>query len=105
MDIDEVISRIEDHMVVHKMRESPNAVHITEALEIAINFLKEHRWHDLTKDPNDVPAQEENEKWHVVLDNLGNKCFYDNIINKWRRPETLDIIEPTAWCEVSKFKS
>mgnify|MGYP006809214035 CR=1 FL=1 len=34
MDIDEVISRIENHMVVHKMHELHRAVHITEALEI-----------------------------------------------------------------------
>jgi hypothetical protein len=105
MDIDEAISRIEKHMVVHKMHELHNAVYITEALENAIGFLKEHKWHDLTKNPNDVPIQEKNEKWHIVLDNFGNKCFYDNIINKWRRPETLDVIEPTAWCEVPKFKS
>lgn len=56
MDIDEVNSRIENHMVVHKMHELHRAVHITEALENAIGFLKEHKWHDLTKDPNGVPA-------------------------------------------------
>lgn len=61
------------------------------------------KWHDLRKDPNDVPFQEKNKKWHIVLDNFGNKCFYDNIINKWRRLETLDIIEPTAWCEIPKY--
>lgn len=61
-------------------------------------------WHDLTKNPNDIPIQEKNEKWHIVLDNFGNKCFYDNLINKWRRPETWDIIEPTAWCEVPTLK-
>lgn len=48
--------------------------------------------------------KKKNEKWHIVLDNFGNKCYYDNIINKWRRPETLFIIEPTAWCEVPTLK-
>lgn len=77
-----------------------------EVIDIFLAGLKASKepWHDLREDPYDVPLQEKNEKWHIVLDNFGNKCFYDNIINRWRRPETLDIIEPTAWCEVPTFE-
>lgn len=105
MEMDEVIERVKKHMVVHHMMEYPRAYYITQALNTAIDFCEKHKWHNLSKNPNDLPTQEKDEKWHIVLDNFGNKCFYDNIINKWRRPETLDIIEPTAWCEVPKFKS
>ena len=100
MDIDEVISRIEDHMVVHKMRESPNAVHITKALESAINFLKEHRWHDLRKNPNDLPED-------CAINQDGKRVMYDSTNKVWRNDDADEYIcdDPIAWCEIPMFES
>ena len=39
MTFNEAAKRIEDHMIVHKLAEHPNAVYITEALEMAIRLL------------------------------------------------------------------
>ena len=39
MDRIEAMKRIEDHMRVHHMKESPNCMHITEALKMALNAL------------------------------------------------------------------
>ena len=39
MDIIEARKRIEDHMRVHHMKESPNCIYITEALQMALNIM------------------------------------------------------------------
>ena len=44
MTIDNVISCLEKHNEIHS-RQEPRAYYITKALNIAIDFLKNHRWH------------------------------------------------------------
>ena len=39
MDIIEARQRIEDHMRAHHMKESPNCIYITEALQMALNIM------------------------------------------------------------------
>ena len=109
MEINEVISRIENHMVVHKMREFPNAVHITEALEIAINFLKEHRWHDLRENPNDLPSMIKDERmisdsvW-IHIENWGTEVgYYDYRKNAWIVRCRIVNLNVLAWIDIPKF--
>ncbi len=44
MTIDDVIASLEKHNEIHS-RQEPRAYYITKALNIAIDFLKNHRWH------------------------------------------------------------
>lgn len=59
--------------------------------------LKEFEWHDLEKNPNDLPSDN-----RTVLDENGNKVYYDYDIKYWRYDdEDLHITTPPiAWCEL-----
>lgn len=48
MTIDDVITCLENHNEIHS-RQEPRAYYITKALNIAIDFLKNHRWHYLSR--------------------------------------------------------
>lgn len=51
MTIDDVIASLENHNEIHS-RQEPRAYYITKALNIAIDFLKNHRWHYPSKMEN-----------------------------------------------------
>lgn len=65
------------------------------------------KWHDLRKDPNDLPI-----KTDQYLTNDGDICIYNTDCKKWRTIrcmacwyfDWLDDGEVTAWCEIPKFK-
>ena len=63
---------------------------------------KEHEWHDLRKDPNDLPKDKHN-VWCKFLDQYG-EGWYDKDTNTWTliyRDYHVHCIE--AWCELPIF--
>ena len=68
------------------------------------------QWHDLRKDPNDLPQKVEDERqisdtvW-IHIDNWGTEeGYYDYSLKSWIvrcRIVNLDVI---AWCEIPQFK-
>lgn len=58
-------------------------------------------WHNLRKNPNDLPKR----KGNVVLNQDGDKVTYDYFEGRWRWLDgTADGLEMIAWCEVPKLK-
>lgn len=58
----------------------------------------ETRWHDLRKDPSDLPVGE-------VLNQDGKVVWYDGGIGVWRCTENDTICSSIiAWCEIPTFK-
>ena len=47
---EEAIARIEDHKIAHKMNE-PRAIYISEALDVAIQAIKQITWIPITERP------------------------------------------------------
>ena len=68
------------------------------------------QWHDLRKDPNDLPKDDEN---YICLLEEGHKfeCYYDPTTKKWYDNFFHHDIEygyyqskVIAWCEIPQFK-
>ena len=60
-------------------------------------------WHDLRKDPNDLP---ESSPFHEVLNENGMKMYYDDVLKKWNMFTQHGIVQarpPIAWCEIPQF--
>lgn len=63
----------------------------------------ETKWHDLKKDPSDLP-----EPYATVLDEDGNKITYQGG-SEWTfysdyYEMDIEAIKPVAWCEIPTFK-
>lgn len=61
-------------------------------------------WHDLRKNPNDLP---ESSIFNEVLNENGMKVFYDDINKTWCmffNNYIVKAITPKLWCEIPKFK-
>ena len=61
------------------------------------------QWHDLRKDPNDLPKSS---PFHEVLDENGMKMYYDDVLKKWNMFTQNGIVQarpPIAWCEIPTF--
>lgn len=62
-------------------------------------------WHDLQKNPHDVPL--ESSIFHEVLDQDGMKTFWDNMSKCWKMFFNGNIVKanaPLYWCEIPKFE-
>lgn len=64
---------------------------------------RETKWHDLKKDPSDLP-----EPYATVLDEDGNKITYRGE-SEWTfysdyYEMDIEAIKPVAWCEIPTFK-
>ena len=56
-------------------------------------------WHDLRKDPNDLPKD-----CYDVLDEAGYRVFYHHKEGVWKNASGSKIVEVIAWCEIPQFK-
>ena len=57
------------------------------------------QWHDLRKDPNDLPKD-----CYDVLDEAGYKVFYHHKEGVWKNASGSKIVKVIAWCEIPQFK-
>lgn len=61
-------------------------------------------WHDLRKNPNDLPVAS---IFNEVLNENGNKVFYDDINKTWNMFFNNSIVRantPNFWCEIPNLK-
>lgn len=58
------------------------------------------KWHDLRKDPNDLP-----ESYMSILNQDGEKVMYDYSCKVWRCDDADEYIcdTPIAWCEIPEY--
>lgn len=68
---------------------------------------RKEKWHDLRKDPNDLPPKEDiNSSYSIdVFTDTEAKAFYSYYDGVWRREsDGFRIPEVIAWTELPKFK-
>lgn len=61
-------------------------------------------WHDLETNPNDLPVAS---MFNEVLNENGNKVFYDDINKTWNMFFNNSIVRantPNFWCEIPSIK-
>lgn len=64
------------------------------------------KWHDLRKDPNDLPKLENKHfSWSTTVTNQdGIACHYNYDKHCWETPFVTEIEGVTFWCELPKFE-
>ena len=89
------------------------------------DYNKANEWHNLRKNPNDLPERKQVPQWHKVADadlpeaenhfwsrtvliktNKGSSIigFYDHANKAWYEKSTDDIVYGViAWCEIPKY--
>ena len=82
-------------MDVHLQYEEEYQLYLAGATENSV------QWHDLRKDPNDVPKRNGN----VVQNQDGDKVTYDYRQKQWRWTDGgTDGLKMIAWCEVPRLE-
>ena len=72
---------------------------IEEAFLAGLKVARQEKWHDLRKNPKDLPSISS-----MVLDEHGSKVEYFGRDIWWRGyPDYTEIDPPIAWCEIPKF--
>lgn len=60
-------------------------------------------WHDLRKNPNDLP-EKINFISKTVVNQIGTPCHYNYDLKCWQNWSYIKIDTPIVWCEIPKFK-
>ena len=78
-----------------------DSIDIQEAFLAGLKAARQEMWHDLRKDPNDLP-----EIYMSVLNQNGMNVMYDYTNKVWRNDDADEYIcdDPIAWCEIPTFK-
>lgn len=72
--------------------------------------LDKYRWHDLRKDPNDLPK--ESKQVLVIFDNGDVSAAFmtlhgrigNRVIKSWTGYKNVPLEYPIAWCEINPFE-
>ena len=72
---------------------------IAEAYFAGLKAARQEMWHDLRKNPNDLPED-------CVINQDGKRVLYDYTKKVWRNDDADEYIcdDPIAWCEIPVFK-
>ena len=74
---------------------------VEEAYLAGLKAARKEMWHDLRKNPNDLP-----EIYMGVLNQNGMNVVYDYTNKVWSNDDTDEYIcdDPIAWCEIPTFE-
>ena len=74
---------------------------VEEAYLAGLKAARQEMWHDLRKNPNDLP-----EIYMGVLNQNGMNVVYDYTNKVWRDDNADEYIcdDPIAWCEIPTFE-
>ena len=74
---------------------------VEEAYLAGLKAARQEMWHDLRKNPNDLP-----EIYMGVLNQNGMNVVYDYTNKVWRNDNADEYIcdDPIAWCEIPTFE-
>ena len=80
-------------------REPLDEIDIQEAFLAGLKAARKEMWHDLRKNPNDLPED-------CAINQDGKRVLYDHINKVWRNDDADEYIcdDPIAWCEIPTFK-
>lgn len=79
---------------------------VIELIAIGLAEGRKEKWHDLRKDPNDLPKLADKRfPWSITVSNQnGEACEYNYRLSHWQNCLSAEIDEPIAWCELPKFE-
>ena len=74
---------------------------LEEAYLAGIKAASKEKWHDLRKNPKDLPDACLN-----IVNQDGDKVRYDYVYEVWRTDDANDYIcdDPIVWCEIPTFE-
>lgn len=62
-------------------------------------------WHDLRKNPEDLPDKGRVAFSHVVMTNEGFREYCNTFTGEWFVAGTFELVDkPRAWCEIPRFE-
>ena len=72
---------------------------VEEAFLAGLKAARKEKWHDLRKNPNDLPED-------CVINQDGKRVLYDHINKVWRNDDSDEYIcdDPIAWREIPTFE-
>ena len=72
---------------------------IEKAVLYGLTEGRKEKWHDLRKNPNDLPED-------CVINQDGKRVLYDSTNKVWRNDDADEYIcdDPIAWCEIPTFE-
>ena len=72
---------------------------IEKAVLYGLTEGRKEKWHDLRKNPNDLPED-------CAINQDGKRVLYDHINKVWRNDDADEYIcdDPIAWCEIPTFE-
>ena len=72
---------------------------IEKAVLYGLTEGRKEKWHDLRKNPNDLPED-------CVINQDGKRVLYDRINKVWRNDDADEYIcdDPILWCEIPTFE-
>ena len=75
-----------------------DSIDIQQAYIAGLQIGRQEKWHDLRKNPNDLPED-------CAIDQDGKRVLYDHINKVWRNDDADEYIcdDPIAWCEIPKY--
>lgn len=73
---------------------------IEKAVLYGLTEGRKEKWHDLRKNPNDLPED-------CVINQDGKRVLYDHINKVWRNDDADEYIcdDPIAWCDIPTFEA
>lgn len=73
---------------------------VEEAYLAGLKAARKEMWHDLRKNPNDLPED-------CAINQDGKRVLYDRINKVWRNDDADEYIcdDPIAWCEIPTFEA
>lgn len=69
-----------------------------------VNQIVTNEWHDLRKNPNDLPENMGGGLSRTVVNQIGTPCHYSYDFKCWQNWSYIKIETPVAWCDIPKFK-
>lgn len=75
-----------------------DSIDIQQAYIAGLQIGRQEKWHDLRKNPNDLPED-------CAINQDGKRVLYDHINKVWRNDDADEYIcdDPIAWCEIPKY--
>ena len=72
---------------------------VEEAYLAGLKAARQEMWHDLRKNPNDLPED-------CAINQDGKRVLYDHAKKVWRNDDADEYIcdDPIAWCEIPTFE-
>jgi hypothetical protein len=104
----ELEAQAKDYAMSRKLNlsEPTDITHVIELIEKAYIEGSKSKWHDLRKNPGDLPSPHKEYLSKVVVINNGMEAYYDHNNGQWYDAISDWLVdeEVLAWCDYPKYE-